>query len=164
MPSPLAHTLIGYIIYRKRGEAVIRHDAGRLLVLLQVLVVEDMGRYHNHFSHSLLFGVAVALVVMLLAGICRARRPGHWFLLALVSYWLHILMDWMTPGRGVMLFWPFTQQRFSSPVTLFYGLHWSKGLFSIDHVWTVLTEGLFIAVVLLVWHFAARWKNRKVSP
>jgi inner membrane protein len=63
-----------------------------------------------------------------------------------------------------MLFWPFTQQRFSSPVTLFYGLHWSKGLFSIDHVWTVLTEGLFIAVVLLVWHFAARWKNRKVSP
>ncbi|NCC53485.1 MAG: hypothetical protein EOM20_20055 [Spartobacteria bacterium] len=39
MPSPLAHTLAGFILYRKKGAALIRHDARRSVVLLGALFV-----------------------------------------------------------------------------------------------------------------------------
>jgi len=173
MPSPLAHTLIGYILYRKKGDTVIKRDSHRWLILFQTLFIiglsylpdldslpgfifKDLGGYHNQFSHSLLFGLFVALVIMLGSYLLRAKHPAHWFWLTLASYWLHIFMDFLTPGRGVMLAWPFTDQRFSSPIKLFYGLHWSEGLFSMQHIWTILTESLFIAAILLAWHFLSK--------
>ena len=36
-------------------------------------------------------------------------------------------MDFFTVGRGVNPFWPFSLERFASPVPVFYGLHWSYG-------------------------------------
>ena len=63
-------------------------------------------------------------------------------------------MDYFTVGRGVLAFWPFTAERFSAPVPLFYGLRWSEGWVSPRHVWTVLTEVPFAAVVV---YAATRW-------
>jgi membrane-bound metal-dependent hydrolase YbcI (DUF457 family) len=40
-----------------------------------------------------------------------------WFVVLLASYEMHVIMDYFTVGgRGVMLFWPLTLQRFESPV------------------------------------------------
>ncbi|NCC51203.1 MAG: metal-dependent hydrolase [Spartobacteria bacterium] len=176
MPSPLAHIAVGSLLCKKSGRAAIDPRGGRGLVVFQALIIiglsflpdldsapgfffKDLGRFHNNFSHSLLFGLGVSLLVYLVAFICRVRKPGHWFVIALVSYWLHILMDYLSPGRGLMLFWPFTEQRYLSPVTLFYGLHWSEGLVSIEHVWTILTESLFVAFLMLAWYFSTGIKR-----
>ncbi|NIV75262.1 MAG: hypothetical protein GWN37_10615, partial [Gammaproteobacteria bacterium] len=45
------------------------------------------------------------------------------FLLTLVCYELHVLLDYLTVGRGVMLLWPLSAERFAPPIYLFYGLH-----------------------------------------
>lgn len=47
-----------------------------------------------------------------------------------------------------MLFAPISKRRFQLPITLFYGLRWGSGLFSVKHLWTLATELLFSLVVI----------------
>jgi hypothetical protein len=58
-----------------------------------------------------------------------------------------------------MLLWPFTDVRFRPPVDLFYGLHWSDGLTSKRHLWTILTEGLFGLLIAALTHSIIRRRD-----
>jgi inner membrane protein len=154
MPSPIIHLTAGYIVYRvartrlhtpARREFVILAWALVLSLLpdfdaIPGLLAGDLGRYHNNLSHSLWAGVVVALAVACLLAAWRLEPLVFWFGLALACYSLHIVLDYFTQGRGVMALWPLSSDRFSSPVPLFYGLHWSEGLVSHRHLWTLLTE------------------------
>lgn len=166
MPSPIAHLGMGYAIYRHYKDRLPEDQrrVGRFsfpliiftglsllpdLDVIPAMIFRDMKTYHNNFSHSLLFAVPVAFLI---AGIYqRICRTNFWllFLICLISYDLHIVMDMMTAERGVMLFWPLTQNRFIFPVKVFYGLQWGLGWFSIWHLWTVFTESIFVLVVVL---------------
>jgi membrane-bound metal-dependent hydrolase YbcI (DUF457 family) len=117
---------------------------------------QDFGRYHNNGSHSLIVGLAVALVIGGL--VWWRKRSGfvYWFGLVLLCYQFHIILDFFTVGRGVMLFWPLSSVRFESPVKLFYGLHWSDGLVSIRHIWTLLNELAFAFLAALATTFIER--------
>jgi len=172
MPSPLAHSTAGYVIYRTQRDLLTGQNGRRLtlalLITLGLSLVPDadsfvgfafgnFGRYHNTVSHSLVVGAGFALVVGLLAAVAgliggwRHARFAPWFLLALLCYETHVIMDFFTVSRGVMLFWPFSGQRFLSPVSLFYGLHWSDGWISVKHLWTFLSElGFSVVTVVLV--------------
>ena len=79
-------------------------------------------------------------------------------------------MDWMTYGKGVMALWPLTERRFSFPITLFYGLRWSEGIWSLHHLLTVLTELGTVAAVVVVgiarsrlWRFMGMGRAAKRS-
>jgi len=125
------------------------------------VLLGDMGRYHNNFMGSPLFGVLAAVIV---AGALRllAGAPfGFWFGLGLLCYELHVLMDYLTVGRGVMLLWPLSAERFSPPVNLFYGLHWSEGLLSRRHLWTLLTELAFAFVLVGLLELGARARRAR---
>jgi membrane-bound metal-dependent hydrolase YbcI (DUF457 family) len=117
-------------------------------------ILDDLGRFHNNFMHSFFFGAIIALLAG--TGIHLYQRQGfwHWFLIALACYEMHIIMDYFTGGRGVMLLWPFSMERYSSPVALFYGLHWSEGLISTSHIWTVLSEAIFALAIIIL---PGRW-------
>jgi inner membrane protein len=164
MPSPITHVTAGYIVYRfaKAGSRT-RPEAGTDVVLLASAVIlsllpdfdsvlgilmGDFGRYHNNLSHSLLVGLMVALAVGGLSSLTTRDQFGLWFGLALACYQLHIVLDYFTWGRGVMAFWPITPERFSPPVALFYGFHWSEGLVSHRHLWTLLTEAPLAAALV----------------
>jgi hypothetical protein len=69
-------------------------------------------------------------------------------------------MDMMTAERGVMLFWPLTQNRFASPMKIFYGLQWGLGWFSIWHLWTIFTELLLVLVVVLAVNYCEKGRNK----
>jgi membrane-bound metal-dependent hydrolase YbcI (DUF457 family) len=167
VPSPIAHAAIGYAIceiaHRSRprargaGLATPRWQlvaAVGLSLLPDVdsflgLLTGNLGRYHNNLTHSILVGLAVAAIVGLVA-LLRDRRLGvYWFALALSCYGAHLLADVLTIGRGIMWLWPWSAERLLSPVPLFYGLHWSDGLWSVRHVWTLLTELGFAALLFL---------------
>ena len=129
MPSPLAHAAAGYVVYRIFRSPQPARASGhvgplpRLLVatvglslLADVDVVPgilllDVGRFHNAFSSGLITGVAVALTVG--GALWLRQRSGFkfWFALTLVCYESHVLMDFLTIGRGVMLAWPFSDSR-----------------------------------------------------
>lgn len=169
MPSPIAHLSVGYAIYRYYRKKLPPASPRVWKLPLQMIMVaglsmlpdldvipailfRDMQRFHNNFSHSILFAIPVALVI---AGVFhRIYRSNFWlwFLICLVSYDLHVFMDALTAERGVMMFWPLTDTRFAAPIKIFYGLQWGLGWFSWWHLWTIFTEGLFGSIVILAMH------------
>ena len=164
MPSPIAHLTAAYVAQRiglaraPAPEAEAPQFAKQLLVTAAAfsmlpdvdavagVLAGDFGGYHNEGTHSLLVGAGVSLAF---AGLMAWRRRSFlfWFLVAAGCYGAHVLMDASTPGRGVLAAWPLSDRRFDFPLTIFYGLHWSDGLISVRHVWTVLSELLFVGVV-----------------
>lgn len=180
MPSPIAHLSVGYAIYQsykgKLPETKIRLwklplqlivVAGLSLLpdldVIPAILFKDMQRFHNNLSHSIIVAIPVSLLI---AGVLhRTYRSNFWlwFLICMLSYDLHILADAMTAGRGVMMFWPLTDARFVSPVKVFYGLQWGRGWFSVDHLWTVFTEGLFGWIVISSVNYFER-RRRRANP
>ena len=176
MPSPIAHLGVGYAIYHhykhrlpQTQTPVWKFPLQMIMVvglsmlpdldIIPAVIFRDMRTYHNNFSHSLLFAVPVALLV---AGVFhRIYRSNFWlwFFICLISYDLHIIMDALTAERGAMLFWPLTQNRYASPIKIFYGLQWGLGWLSIWHLWTIFTELLFAVVVIGAVHYFDRRRN-----
>ena len=168
MPSPIGHLAVGYALSRTASpyfpELTTRWK--RLLFLGVVLFIsmapdldalvgmlrDDLGRYHNQFSHSLSMGLVAALAAGSAGRICFGRGFARWRGLGLIAYSLHVVMDAVTLGRGVRLFWPVTSERFQSPLLLFYGLHWSNGLVSWQHLVTLANEIPIAATVIWLAH------------
>jgi membrane-bound metal-dependent hydrolase YbcI (DUF457 family) len=177
MPSPIAHLGVGYAIYR-HCKHLLPVDQSRSwkfplqmititglsmlpdLDVIPAIAFRDMKAYHNNFSHSLLFAVPVAFLIG--GAFHRIYRSSFslWFLMCLAEYDLHIIMDMMTAERGVMMFWPLTQNRFSSPIKIFYGLQWGLGWCSIWHLWTILTESIFVLFLMVVVNYLNKRKNQ----
>ena len=176
MPSPLAHGAVGIAAAWVAGRMPARpwRDLRRREVAGFCLIVGlsflpdadvvpgvlsgDLGRFHNAATNGLAVGLAAAVLAAGAAVVCRASSARFWFGITLASYWMHILMDAFTPSRGVMLLWPFSAERFSSPLSLFEGLHWSEGPVSMSHLWTLGSE-LAFAVFLL--SLVGAWRLRR---
>jgi membrane-bound metal-dependent hydrolase YbcI (DUF457 family) len=176
MPSPIAHMAMGYAIYylnRSRQPEIKVSSIGPLPTPLVVaagfsllpdvdsavgLLMGNLGRYHNNITHSFFVGLGVALVFAAFMQWRERKGFSYWFMLALLSYEAHVLMDSATISRGVMAFWPLTADRFLLPFRLFYGLHWSRGWISIRHLYTFLTESVFAIVLITAVHF---WQSRR---
>ena len=182
MPSPIIHTTAGYVLYRLSRKADNQQSKRKRyknlppLLLFSIgmsllpdldsipgLIVGNLSLYHNNAFHSLSVGVLVALVGGLIAR--YALRLNYWlgFLIGLVGYEVHIILDYFTIGRGVMLFWPLTQERYESPIKLFYGLRWSEGLLSYKHLWTLASETLVVAVVFLLDRVSIRKSSQAIQ-
>jgi hypothetical protein len=179
MPSPLAHTAAGYAIakvllhrYQKKEDNALKKNyqfiiAAIILSLLPDLdagvgiLLGDFGRYHNNISHSLVFALGASFLIGIFMNAVLKGRFWLGFITTLSCYSLHIAMDFVTYGRGVMVFWPFTSQRFQSDMLLFYGLHWSDGFFSVNHLITLANEILFITILIWVLNWTI---NRKSQP
>jgi inner membrane protein len=182
MPSPLAHMAAGYVIYRlsrpsqpRAIETSFGSISAALLLVAAISVLPDVdsvvgivsgdfGRFHNNVTHSLLAGLVVASGVGFLAARKRWSRFWLWFVVALVGYELHVVMDALTVGRGVMIFWPLSTERFLSPIPLFYGLHWSDGFLSWRHLVTLVSEAAFAAILILLTQLATTfWLRQRPS-
>jgi membrane-bound metal-dependent hydrolase YbcI (DUF457 family) len=166
MPSPIAHTAVGYVLYRifqgrfqKNGD-IQNHSPALLAVASGMsllpdmdaavgLALGDMGGIHNNASHSLVVSAGVAAWGGALAARERDARFLPWFLFTLSCYGSHVLMDFFSSRRGVMLLWPFTSRRFLHPVKLFYGLRWNKPVTDSRHVLTIITEAAFVLLILI---------------
>ncbi len=176
MPSPLAHGSLALLAWPPlRGHppaALPLWRRAALLVLLvgalgapdlDVLVDPLLGNrwFANHGgpSHSLAAGVAFAF---LFAAAARALAPVpllRLWTVGLLAYWSHVLLDACTSGRGVMMLWPFTSERFATPFPLFVGVRHSDWGDWRAHLITLGTESLFAA---FIWFIAAR--TRRCAP
>ncbi len=173
---------MGYAIYRIFGLRLPQRSSERfgfvnrdlaLSILLSLLpdfdsalgiLTGNFGRFHNNITHSLFVGVGVAMIAGGLISILLREKISYWFLIALLCYELHVIMDYFTVGRGIMALWPFSPERYRAPIKLFYGLHWSNGLFTLRHLWTFLTETAFaLVLVTVVRHLTSRKRYKPIS-
>lgn len=95
-------------------------------------------------------------MALLIAGFLRGFfkfRYWLWFWIAWFSYSIHLILDLFSGERGLMLLWPFTLDRFAAPFKLFYGVQWGLGWFSIWHLWTIITEVMFVVLILALGTF-----------
>jgi inner membrane protein len=179
MPSPISHTAMGYVVYKvfnnrietSRKTSNVFSSLFIIVVVLSLLpdfdaipgiLVGNLKRFHNNESHSLFVAVGIAILGAIFMRWSKRENFRYWFLLIFSCVGLHIVMDYFTYGRGVMAFWPLSSERFISPVLLFYGLHWSEGIFSVKHLWTIVNETIFVLITLLVMRstdFARRKRN-----
>ena len=168
MPSPIAPTAIGHLVFKVYQRGNLRKDQNwikstplTLMVILGLSILPDLnsiagillgdfGGYHNNWTHSLLVGPGVALMAGSIVWLTRHSGFSNWFIITLLCYELHVVMDYFTIGRGVMAFWPITAERFATPVPVFYGLHWSDGWLSGRHLFTIATEVGFITLVGII--------------
>ncbi|MEM7245037.1 MAG: metal-dependent hydrolase [Acidobacteriota bacterium] len=168
MPSPVAHAslilLSSPLLARARFEPSPRQRWGLLGVTLFALLAPDLDFFllaffpkgglidHGTFTHSLVAGPVFALGFGLATG-AWLRLPWRWMaLVGLACHWSHCLLDAATRGRGVMLLWPFTQERIGTPFPLFYGAQWHDLFAFKQHAITLATELGFAALVAaLAW-------------
>ncbi len=169
MPSPIAHAAMGYAIYRlqtarkpEKRQPLVGPFPRLLIFVLVFSQLPDLDfvpglifpgqfdRFHNTITNSLIVGFGVAVLVGFGVWLRQRTDFWFWFTLVLLCYEVHVFMDFFTAGRGAMLFWPLTPERFEPPVKLFYGLHRSDGWLSIRHVWTLATEMAFSLLVFLL--------------
>jgi len=177
MPSPLGHSLMGYIIYRAAARPAVAHD-WKLVTLylfaanapdldfLPGLFAGELGRYHHGPSHS----IALAVVFGILAGALFSRRM-HAFVIGLSLYLSHVLLDYLvqdpSPPLGVPLFWPFSQQYYMAPFAFYLPISYPVSLgepiisivFSFHNFLTLSAEIVFLLPVLIF----VSWYKRSTS-
>ena len=176
MPSPLIHCAAGWAIargIRSRGASPTPWPAFLAYSLLAAMLPDvdvavgllaDASRlsdFHNQCTHSLAFALAASLLLSVVGRLFFRRIPWlrlfAWTLLLTGS---HLLLDWVTWGRGEPLLWPFSARRFGSPIPLFFGVRHSEGLFSASHLYTLSTEIATLGAAAAAW---AAWRRHHAN-
>lgn len=164
MPSPLVHITAGFALGGLSSQRYDLHLRIKWILfclffsmapdldVLAGILAGDFAAYHNQITHSIFFGLGFCLLALpVLKWIFGGISGGRLLAFAYGFYVLHLILDWMTYGRGLMLFWPFTSRRFISPWLPFRGVRWSEGVFSMEHLLTLANEVaiLLVAAVLV---------------
>jgi inner membrane protein len=174
MPSPVGHSLMGYIIYRATGNsAKVRSWPQIVACLLGAnaadldfvpgLVVGDLGRFHQGPSHSITFAILFALVA------CPFfSRPLRAFVIGFSLYLSHVLLDYLvqdpSPPLGVPFFWPLSDKYYMAPFAFLSSFDRPDILaaaavpafFTFHNVLTISIELLFLLPLFL---FVSTWRK-----
>ena len=181
MPSPVGHSLAGFIIYKiapgMQGMARWQVIALYLfaanapdLDFVPGLVVGDPNRFHHGFSHGIGFGLLFAVILSLL--LCISKKDWLWrnFRIFLSLYLSHLTLDYLSTDTGapygVPFFWPVSNAYYIAPFVLFSDIHRSNStanffssLFSTHNLWSVTRE-LLVLLPFLVLALAQRERMR----
>ncbi len=176
MPSPIAHSVSGYVLGKFLPLDIISKQRSKKLYMriffpVFVAVAADLDfipqlitgeRYHRGLTHSLTFTIIFsAFVGFILSHLWRVSYKQV-FIYTLTLYSSHLLLDFFTHGgRGIQLFAPFTDSYFQSPVTIFPGVHHSRGLLDYSHIIPIVFESVYSALLLWVVTWLESFQNRK---
>ncbi|MEK6813497.1 MAG: metal-dependent hydrolase [Nitrospirota bacterium] len=179
MPSPIGHTLASWLLASIAGRKIHSKNepvfwiaaliAGNLpdLDLLPAVVVglEAVSPFHQGITHSIGFAATAGLAFGFFFRKRGIPLSLGWPFFAALTY-AHVLLDSLGddtfPPIGVMLLWPFSSERFLSPVSLFPGV--KKG--SLADLWDPhnlvefgLEAGIFLPLIGAVW----LWKSGRLK-
>ncbi len=168
MASPLTHLAVGFSLFHlARPRFPELTGFWQTLVLLcgalgAAVVVDsdfllgalhhDLAGFHNQQSHSLCVALIAGIGVGVLGRVLTRSGLRRWITLGVAGALSHVLIDFLTIGRGLQLFWPLTDARFASSVPLFNGLRWSEGIWSASHLVTLANEIPIVAALLWLVH------------
>lgn len=136
MPSPIGHTLAGCAVALALIPAGVPHawEAWALCLMsanlpdsdfIPGLLVGNPRAVHRGPSHSIM---AAFIVAGLGASLVRWLAIP-WLIraeLIFLAYGSHVGLDYLTPGRGMLLGWPFSPRRFRAANPWFLGVSFGK--------------------------------------
>jgi inner membrane protein len=167
MPSPVAHSLTGYVIYRAAGPVQARRWQHVVLYLFAAnaadldfvpgFLVGDPDLYHHGVSHSVGFAVLFAAALSLLLLFLEKGPIRRNFPIFFCLYGSHVILDWLSVDTafpyGVPLLWPLAEEYSIAPFpflpdvsrTSSSGVSFITSLFSLHNFWTVGVELLLLS-------------------
>ena len=181
MPSPLAHSLTGYLFYSRNPYLFFEKGWSNFLFYLFLANLPDIdflpgfligepNRFHHGITHTL----GAAFIVALVFGIIFHFWKDKFWSVTLISffaYYSHILMDFLTqdlrPPYGVMLLWPFDSNYYISKVLIFNKVYRSdvsttffSTFLSRANIETFVLEGFILGITIILFKFFFSGKNR----
>ncbi|MEW6001536.1 MAG: metal-dependent hydrolase [Nitrospirota bacterium] len=181
MPSPVGHSLMGYIIYllhttysntKKWQVFVFCLIVANIpdLDFLPGAIIEDLRRFHHGISHSITFSILFGLLIGYICYLKKIEQVKRAFTLGLTLYLSHILLDYLvlSGGRGVPLFWPFFDNEYMISFVVFPYFDYMSPegkifgtLFSLYNLKTITIEILLLIPLLTVAILIRHSKPRK---
>jgi inner membrane protein len=179
MPSPIGHSLVGYVVFRSGVEAAGLSKTwflGTCLLIanapdfdfLPGLLIGEANRYHHRITHSAGFAILVALLFAFLAKFWKRVSFTKHFTLVFGLYSSHLALDYFSLDTsqpyGIPVFWPVSTRYFIAPYALFTDIHRDSStlsffgsLFVLHNLWAVSLE-LALCLPLIV--LALVWKKK----
>jgi inner membrane protein len=174
MPSPIAHSITGYIIskafLRNNCTAQDNRNLGIIFYSIFIANVPDFDfipqlftddKYHHGITHGFFFAVGFSVVAALI--FCRMLNYSYnrFFIITLLIYNSHLILDFITDGgKGIKLLWPFFDYYYISPISLFPAVRHSQGLFHVSHLKFIGFEVSYSIILLsIIWLWEKRRKN-----
>ena len=174
MPSPIAHSASAYILAkilplkqskfsgsRKWEEvlyAVFVANAADLDFIPQLITGELS---HRGLTHSLIFTFGFSAIASFIISYYWQSSYKQLFWLTSIIYGSHLFLDFFSEGRGIPLFLPFIINFFKSPIIIFPGVHYSRGLWDYSHLTPIVFESIYSALLLGgLWLFKNKTRNK----
>jgi len=184
MPSPIAHSLMGYTISRLTpGAASKRRISLTLFYLLTAnapdldfipgFLIGEPGYYHQGISHSFGFAVLWASVFSIGIALLRWDAPRRVSAILFFLYSSHVVLDYFGADTGfpfgVPLLWPLTDDYYLASYPFFSGIRRASGssmnvifsLVSFHNLFAITIEFFLLAPV--VWFVLVLQRRRKVA-
>ncbi len=168
MPSPIAHSVSGYLISKlpiKTNKSWRSHKIIRLLFVVLVANAADFDfipqiitgeKYHHGLTHSITFSLIFSLVSGLIAYWYNKRLAIPIFIFVLSLYSSHLFLDFFTSGGdGIELFWPFNNICVKSSWEIFPPVRWSEGILDYSHFYFIGFELIYAVLLYGMWHLSS---------
>ena len=177
MPSPLAHSITGYAIFkifRLKNPPQLRFSRPVLVWSIIAANVADVdfipqlltdANIHRGITHSIALTVVVSLVAFVLSYRIARHLATQVFFLTAAIYGSHLLLDFFTAGgRGMQLLWPLTPMFFQSPFPLFPAVHHSEGIFYWGHLLFIGYELVYAFLLMKGFDFFTSERMKSQNP
>ncbi len=187
MASPVGHSLVAVSIvmawqerfhHRQTVAWCLRHRWTLLAAVFLAnvpdldyvpgMIIGDLNAFHQGITHSLGF-VGAFWIILMVAGRLCGMNLRRWALLSALLLVSHLVVDILTAdGRapyGIMLFWPLSEMRVHSPVTIFpmYSKAQLSNLWDLRNLSSLAQEiACSGALLLAVWLYKTRTGNHDV--
>ena len=168
MPSPIGHSLMGYLFYRSTQRPLGTRQWTRIglfvlaanaadLDFLPGLFVGDLSRFHHGPSHSIGFAIFFGLLASLFVS-----RRGYAFVMASSLYLSHVVLDYLiqdpSPPHGVPLFWPLSHEYYMAPFAFFPRFDYASSsagpllspIFTLHNLLTVCVEAALLSPLFIL--------------
>ena len=175
MPSPIAHSVSGYVLAKFLPKNLSKNYTSHWWNLgnfypVFVAIFADFDfipqfitgeKFHRGITHTLIFAIGFSLIVGWLISYFRKSSFMQLFLFTFILYSSHLLLDLFTAGgSGLQLFWPLTDISLKSTISVFPQIYHSRGVFDIINFISIAWELSYsVLIVSLLW----LWNNCSCS-
>jgi inner membrane protein len=172
MPSPVGHSLTGYLIYRVAAKNADDRWWTFALYLVAAnapdldfipgLLMGNPGRYHHGPSHSLGFAILFGLALSLTLALFKLGAGMRNFMIFFSLYLSHVILDYLSTDtsfpHGVALLWPLSNEYYIAPFAFLPDIHrpvssgmkFITGVLSLHNLWAATVEALMLGFLILL--------------